>query len=259
MVTGSTDGIGKQTALELAEEGHRVIVHGRNADKGRAVLEEIRKATGNDDARYCHGDLASFAAVRSLAAEVERHIGRIDVLINNAGVWEKERRVTEDGNELTLQVNFLAPFVLTRLLQGTLGKGARVVNVAALVHAQRLDLSNLQGDRRYSAWDAYARSKLYLIMFTFDLARRLEDQGVSVNSVHPGVIETKMLRKTGAHGSPLTVGARPLKYAALDPALDGTSGVFLVSDQPHDTAAISRDREAQAKLWKVAETLTDCC
>ena len=257
VITGSTDGIGRQTALEMARLGHRIIVHGRNEKRGRDVVDRIRSETGRKDAMLCLADLSSMRAVAGLARELRDKVGEIDVLINNAGVWDKTRHTTVDGYERTLAVNFLAPFALTNAVLELLEPRApaRVVNVAALVHAERLALDNIQGDRKYSAWDAYARSKLYLIMFGYALARRVSGRGITVNALHPGVIETKMLRKTGAHGSPVEVGARRLRFAALDPKRDKATGEFLVSDKPHGTHAISHDKDAQDRLWATAEAL----
>jgi retinol dehydrogenase-14 len=197
LITGSTDGIGRQAALELAALGSRVIVHGRNASRGRTVVEEIQTATGNQNVDLIIADLSSQKQVRQLAAEVLKRYDRLHVLVNNAGVFMNERQVTEDGLETTFAVNHLAPFLLTNLLLDLLKKSApsRVVTVSSVVHTRgKIDFDNLQAEKRFGSYSAYALSKLANVLFTYQLARLLEGTGVTVNCLHPGVVGTKLLR-----------------------------------------------------------------
>ncbi|HOI58000.1 MULTISPECIES: SDR family NAD(P)-dependent oxidoreductase [unclassified Methanoculleus] len=198
LVTGSTDGIGKATARALLSQGHRVLLHGRNLGKGRAVLAELEAATGSDRLSLFVADLSVQERVRDLAREVGRAVDRLDVLVNNAGVFMPEREVLPGGIEMTFAVNYLAPFLLTHELLPLLERSvpARIVNVASIAHrsAQAPDLANAPGFEDYDGYKAYAVSKLGIVAFTTRLARTLEGTGVTANSLHPGVIDTRLLR-----------------------------------------------------------------
>jgi len=200
LVTGPTDGIGKETALGIARMGARVLLHGRNAEKGRRVQKEIREKSGNDRIEFFLADLSLQREVRRLAAEVEKEHDRLDVLVNNAGVFMRVRRLTAEGIETTFAVNHLAPFLLTNLLLGHLKKSwpSRIATVSSIAHRDaQVDWSNLQGERRfdgYDAYDAYSLSKLGNLLFTYELSRRLNGSGVDANALHPGVVRTKLLR-----------------------------------------------------------------
>jgi NAD(P)-dependent dehydrogenase (short-subunit alcohol dehydrogenase family) len=197
LVTGSTDGIGKATALGLARMGAEVLLHGRDPEKGREVREEIARKTGSDQLDLFIADLSSQRQVRRLAAEVVERHERLHVLINNAGTFQAEHRLTEDGLETTFAVNYLAPFLLTHELLGLLEESSpsRIINVASIAHWDtKVDWNNLQGERLYDGHQAYALSKLGIVLFTYDLAERLKGSAVTANCLHPGVIKTKLLR-----------------------------------------------------------------
>ncbi len=197
LITGSTDGIGRATALQLAGMGANVLLHGRDRKKGRAVQAKIAEETGSDRLELFIADLSSMRQVRSLAAEIMESHDRLHVLINNAGTFQPERKLTKDGLEATFAVNYLAPFLLTHGLLGLLNVSApsRIVNVASIAHLnETLDPDNLQGNRYYDGFQAYANSKLAIILFTYALAERLQGTGVTANCLHPGVIRTKLLR-----------------------------------------------------------------
>jgi NAD(P)-dependent dehydrogenase (short-subunit alcohol dehydrogenase family) len=213
LVTGSTDGIGKATALGLARMGAKVLLHGRDPEKGRRVHEEIARTTGIDQLDLFIADLASQRQVRRLAAEVVERHERLHVLINNAGTFEVERGLTEDGLETTFAVNYLAPFLLTQELLGLLEESSlsRIINGASIAHLNaKVDWNNLQGERWYDGFQAYALSKLGIVLFTFELAERLKATVVTANCLHPGVIKTKLLRAGFGDypGSPPEKGAR---------------------------------------------------
>jgi NAD(P)-dependent dehydrogenase (short-subunit alcohol dehydrogenase family) len=252
LVTGATDGIGKETAFELARKGAEVIVHGRNEKKVAATIEELKKRTRLDVFRPAIGDLSSLAEVRALARQIEA-IGA-DVLLHNAGVFAKRRELTVDGLELTFAVNHLAPFVLTHRLLPMLRErpAPRVVLVASMAHSgARLDFDDLQMTRGFDGYGAYATSKLMNILFGYELARRLP--GVSVNSLHPGVISTKLLH-TGFSmgGAPLAEGAKTSVMVALDPKLEGVTGKYFSSQREAESSRASHDRETQRRLYEIS-------
>ncbi|MBW1703841.1 MAG: SDR family oxidoreductase [Deltaproteobacteria bacterium] len=258
LITGSTDGIGKQTALDLAKMGATVLLHGRNPGRADTVLKEIRKSTGNDNIEVFIADLASLTQVRHLAEQVRQRHGRLDVLINNAGVYETRHRVSKDGFEMTLAVNHLAPFFLTLLLLDLIIKSSpgRIINVSSQVHASGIDFDNLQAEKYYSAYEAYSLSKLCNVLFTYELAERLKQTGVTVNCLHPGVIDTKLLKAGwGMGGSPVTQGAKTSVYLAAAPELSTVTGKYFKNMKPEKSSGISYDVETRKRLWRISERL----
>lgn len=196
LITGSTDGIGKETALQLAQLGATVIVHGRSTERCQATRDDIRQATGNPNVDCVVADLSSQRQVRQMAADIIVRYDRLHVLINNAGVILLKRQLTEDGLETTFAVNHLAPFLLTLLLLDLLKKSApaRIITVSSTVHYdEQIKFDNLQGERDYYGLGAYKVSKLGNVLFTFELAERLKGTGVTANCLHPGVVATKLL------------------------------------------------------------------
>ena len=256
-VTGSTDGIGKQAAIELAGMGARVILHGRNTSKVRQVMQEIERNTGNSQLDCSAADLSSLQQVRTMAAEIRRKYSRLDVLINNAGVAVKELEFSEDGYELTFAVNHLAAFALTLPLLELLKHGApsRIINVSSMVHSSSLDWNHLVEPRSFDGWEAYCQSKLCNILFTYELAERLKDQGVTVNCMHPGVIGTKLLRVNFGGGSPVSEGSRKLVYLATAPELAGVTGKYFTDNRETPSAEITYSPEIRDKLWRYSEEL----
>ncbi|HVN65644.1 MAG TPA: SDR family NAD(P)-dependent oxidoreductase [Methanomicrobiales archaeon] len=256
LVTGSTDGIGRATALALARMGHRVLVHGRDPAKGRAALAEVRKA-GSPSPELFTADLSTHEGVRGLAGKVRDSHDRLDVLINNAGVYRAERTLTADGLEMTFAVNLLAPFLLSHLLMPLLSAAApaRIVNVASSAHfdADRMNWEDLQGERRYDAWGAYAQSKLGVVLMTAAFARRIGSGQVTVNCLHPGVICTKLLASafpTYPCDSPES-GARTPVYLATAPGVKGVTGKYFDGMEEARPSRMARDRDAQEHLWGV--------
>jgi NAD(P)-dependent dehydrogenase (short-subunit alcohol dehydrogenase family) len=258
LVTGSTDGIGKATALGLAQMGARVILHGRDPEKGRRVREEIAQTTGSDQLDLFIADLASLRQVRKLATEIlERH-QRLHVLINNAGTFQAERRLTEDGLETTFAVNYLAPFLLTHELLELLEESSpsRIISVASIAHLNaKVDWNNLQGERWYDGFQAYALSKLGIVLFTFELAERLKATVVTANCLHPGVIKTKLLRAGFGDypGSPPEKGARTPIYLASSPEVEGVSGDYFMECRPVKSSPLSYNKDLQKRFWELAE------
>lgn len=258
LVTGSTDGIGRQTALDLAAEGHHVIIHGRNKNRCQETAATIAETTGSRTVDSVCADLASLEAIRGLADNLLARYPHIDILINNAGVFERYRRLSKDGFEMTLAVNHLAPFLLTGLLLERLKKSAagRIVNVSSMVHAQTFDLRGVRGDKPYDGFEAYSQTKLCNVLFTFALAARLKDTGVTVNCLHPGVINTKLLRENWHGGSPVTQGSKTSVYLATDTGVSDITGLYFVNRKPARAARIAQDERVREELWQLSETWT---
>ena len=260
LVTGATDGIGLQTAIELAKKGARVLVHGRTEKKARLAAESVKSHVPKAEVVPVWGDFGRLSEVRARAAQVQKEAPQLDGRVYNAGVFMKERTVTSDGYETTLQVNHLAPFLLTELLLPQLkaAKQGRVVNVSSMAHARgRVDLKDLQSED-YDGYGAYALSKLLNVHFTHELARRLEGTKVTTSVLHPGVIGTKLLRTGfGMGGGDLETGARTSVYCATAPELSSVTGRYY-SDAREASAAEHADKPALEKqLWGFSQQLVD--
>ncbi len=271
LITGANRGIGKATALGLARREATVIIHSRNRLLGETAREEIVAGTENEAVEVMVADLASLEAVRRLAEEVQRRHVTLHVLVNNAGLAKRRHTLTEDGLETTFTVNHLAPFLLTNLLLDTL-KGsapARIVNVASLVHWWgKIDFNDLQGAKRYNLGKAYNQSKLANVLFTNELARRLEGTGIDVNCVHPGLVATDFSREyTGFKGlmanklwrsfmrSP-EQGADTVIYLASSPDAAGVTGKYFANRRAVRSSKASHDPALARRLWEVSERLT---
>ena len=247
LVTGSSDGLGKRVAQELVASGATVLVHGRNRRKTEAAAEEI----ASEHVRIA--DLASLDEVRRLADEVDR----LDTLVNNAGVIVAERAESADGYELTFAIDYLSHFLLTELLLPKLREPGRIVNVSSLGQ-DALDFDDLMYGRDYNAYFAYARSKLAQVMFTIDLAERLRDRDITVNTLHPATfMDTKMV--TGSGGQPqssVEEGVHAVLRLVADPELDGVSGRFFDGTRESSADGQAHDPEARRRLRKASEELT---
>lgn len=263
LVTGATDGIGKETALELARRGARVIVHGRREAAARAVADAIRAEGKGSAAEPVLADLASLAEARGIARALADRGERVDVLVNNAGVYTNERRLSGDGFELTIAVNHLAPFVLTHALLASPAGAAlrRIVNVSSMAHARGVvDQEDLSFERRsFDPYGAYAQSKLANVLFTTELARRLAGRGVTVNALHPGVVSTKLLTDGfGVRGSDsLAKGARTSVRLALDGDVAGVTGEYFVDGAVAPTSRAAKDAVLARELYETSCRLTD--
>jgi NAD(P)-dependent dehydrogenase (short-subunit alcohol dehydrogenase family) len=256
LVTGATDGIGLETAAQLAQRGARVLVHGRSQAKAVAACATLRERQRDGAFVPVWGDLSSLAQVRTLAAQVDAAAPTLDVLLNNAGVFMTERRESADGYELTFAVNHLAPFLLTRLLLPKLRRssGGRVVNVSSMAHARgRLDLEDLDLKRGYDGYGAYASSKLCNVYFTHELARRLAGTAVTTTSLHPGVISTKLLRTGfGMGGASLESGARTSVHCALSKEAGEANGRYFSAARLAREAPHANDPALEGKLWEIS-------
>jgi NAD(P)-dependent dehydrogenase (short-subunit alcohol dehydrogenase family) len=259
LITGATDGIGKQTALELAEMGATVLVHGRDPRRAEKAVKQIKKATGHEKMKTLMADLSSLKQVRRMAEQVIENHDRLEVLINNAGVYENRHRISQDGFEMTFAVNHLAHFLLTNLLLDLILKSSpgRIINVSSQVHASHIDFDNIQAEKHYSAYEAYSLSKLCNILFTYELADRLQNTGVTVNCLHPGVIDTKLLKAGwGMGGSPVTQGSKTSVYLATAPELNTVTGTYFKNMKPTESSRISYDAATRRRLWQISEQLT---
>jgi retinol dehydrogenase-12 len=259
LVTGATDGIGEVTARELARLGATVIGVGRTPEKVERVPQTIKRATGSDSVEFWRYDLSSQADVRALAEAFRRRTDRLDVLVNNAGALFKTRRETVDGLEMTFALNHLAYFLLTNLLLDVLKASApaRIVNVASSMQ-HRPDFDDLQMRRGYDGWDAYGCSKYMNVLFTVELARRLEGTNVTANALNPGYTATNFHRAAGLsmHGH-LTPeqGAETQLYLATSPQVATVSGQYFDSKRPARSAALD-DLDGARRLWKISAELT---
>jgi NAD(P)-dependent dehydrogenase (short-subunit alcohol dehydrogenase family) len=247
----------------LAERGATVLLHGRSDERGKAVKEEIIKSTGNEKISFYKADFSSLAEVRRMAAEVQANHAGLDVLINNAGIGfgnlqDPTPALSQDGYELRLAVNYLAPFLLTCLLLPMLGKSqSRVVNVASIGQS-RIDLSNIMLERNYSPVTAYKQSKLALVAFTFELAERYRHSNITFNCLHPGTyLDTKMVHESGITpmGSARS-GSDAIIHLALSAELEGVTGKYF--DQKKESRADRQTYESEfrKKLWELSESLT---
>jgi NAD(P)-dependent dehydrogenase (short-subunit alcohol dehydrogenase family) len=260
LVTGSTDGIGRQTAVELAALGADVLVHGRDARRGAAALAAVEAASAGGSAALYLGDLSTVAGVRELGARICAEHARLDVLVNNAGVYSRERRVTGDGLELTFAVNVLAPFVLSRELLPLLRAAApsRIVNLSSASHwTGEMHWADLQSAAGYESIAAYDQSKLAVTLFTFELARRLVGGGVTAVCLDPGDVDTKMLRAgwPDLPGIDVVAGAATSVHLAASPDAAGVSGVYYEDGRETVPLEASLERESQTRLWGILEGL----
>jgi NAD(P)-dependent dehydrogenase (short-subunit alcohol dehydrogenase family) len=257
LVTGSTDGIGKQTALELAKKNAYVLIHGKNPERCHKTVDEIAAKSGNNKLQPFVADFSSLKQVKELAQQINQQYKHLDVLINNAGVFEKSYRESEDGLEMTFAVNHMAPFVLTLLLLDIIKQSpqGRIINVSSISHynSPEIDFDDLNLKKDYNGYRAYCQSKLCNILFTYELAVRLKETKVTVNCLHPGVIDTKLLRSTlGMGGASLVEGAKTSVYLAAAPELEPVTGKFFSDSKESESSNYSHNIEARKKLWEIS-------
>lgn len=275
VVTGGTDGLGREAALKLAERGATVLVTGRDRCKGERLLEAIRREHGPDSAELFLADFSSQADVRRLARAIADEHDRLDVLVNNAGLAVPDRRLTDDGVELTFAVNYLAAFLLTHELFPRLRAAgrSRVVNVSSGTHRSgTIDFDDLDRAAGYTWLDAYKQSKLALVLFTYELARRLDGTGVTVNCLEPGPVPGTNLGREypwyvraafglwsrlpgGLVRKPAAV-ADAYVYLAASPDVEGVTGTYFADDRPTRSAPETYDVGVQRRLWDASVELT---
>ncbi len=270
VVTGANSGIGKETALQLAKMGATTVLACRDRGRGLAALDELKAASKSPEVHLLLLDLSSQASVRAFAREFESRYRRLDVLVNNAGIVLAKREMTEDKVVTMFAVNYLSQFLLTNLLLSRLVASApsRVVNIASALHFKaRLDFDDLQSRKHYKASTSYARAKLAMVMFTYELARRLKSTGVTVNCVNPGAVATNLGRDgAGLLGAvmlaaspflnPSEKGAETPVFVASAPELLGVTGKYFADKRQQVSSHESYDELEARKLWEASVRLT---
>jgi len=271
LITGATDGLGRELAAQVADRGATVLIHGRDRERGKDALSEIRASTGNEKLHYLEADLSSLGETRELAGQVRERFDALHALVNNAGIGTTNpglgttgadrngRLESHDGYELRFAVNYLAGYVLTRELIGLLEQSApsRIVNVSSAGQAA-IDFEDVMLERSYSGVQAYCQSKLAQVCFTFDLAEELSGTDVTANCLHPAsYMPTKMVRAAGVEPiSTLEQGVRATMRLIADPELDGVSGRYYNGLEPASPHPQALDRDARRRLRELSERLT---
>ncbi|MCX7876972.1 MAG: SDR family oxidoreductase [Melioribacteraceae bacterium] len=255
LITGSTDGIGKQTAIELAKMGYAVLIHGRNIERIKNVVSEIKsKYKTNVDGFV--SDFNSLSDVKKFANEIKNRFEKIDVLINNAGVYMNKKVLTKDGFETTFQVNHLSHFLLTNLLIELIKKSddGRIINVSSIAHQNaQLDWDNLNAEKFYEPYYAYALSKLANILFTKELNDKIKGMNVTTYSLHPGVISTKLLMQGfNITGESLEKGAATSVYLAISENIKKYSGEYFIDKKVSPSLRLTYDKNVYSKFWDVS-------
>ena len=270
LITGGTSGIGKAAATALAGMGATVVITGRNEERGKRALQEIREESGNDGVELILADLTVQDEVRRLAEELRERHNQLEVLVNNAGLVLSERTETPDGIETQLAINHLAPFLLTNLLLDLLKESApsRIVTVSSDAHRwAKIDLDDLQSRKRYRGMQVYGKTKLANIMFTYELAERLEGTEVTANCMHPGGVNTNFGNN---QGGPMNLlfrlfkpfmrspeqGADTLIYLASSPEVEGMTGKYLADRKVKAASDAAYDETTRKRLWEASEELT---
>ena len=271
LITGGTDGIGFATARELAARGARLLLVGKNPDKGAGAAAQIVAQAGQGSAEFLRADLSSQLEIRNLAQQIHSRTDRIDVLVNNAGAMFLKRQESADGIEMTFALNQLSYFLLTNLVLDLVAKApqARIVNVSSDLHkGQQLDFDDLQMRNGYSGMKAYGKSKLANILFSNELARRLQAQGVAVNSLHPGYVNSSFGKNNGAlmggvmalssklFGISTEKGAQTSIYLASAPEAAAVSGKYFAHCREIRPSPESQSEDAAKRLWAECEKLT---
>jgi len=271
LVTGATAGIGEAAALLLAKLGATVVGVGRNPSKIDNSTQMIKEKSGNPDIAFLKADLSSQKDVRELAQQYKNQYGRLDVLVNNAGATFAERQESIDGIEMTFALNHLGYFLLTNLFLDLLEKSApaRVINVSSSLHKMgKLDFKDIPFENGYSRSKAYQRTKLANIAFTYELARRLSNQSVTVNAMNPGLVATNVGNAAGGFTAIVKgivdkigaitpeEGARTIIYLASSPEVTGVSGRYFVKENSVPSSKITYDLEFCRRLWELSDSLT---
>jgi retinol dehydrogenase 12 len=264
LITGATSGIGKETAKSLAQMDARVILAARNLEKAGRVVSEINNLTGKNNVEAMIVDLSSLSDIKRFAAEFSSKFDRLDVLINNAGIWETKRKESADGIELTFAVNHLAPFLLTNELLGLIQKtkASRIINVASEAHRYgSISFDDPELKQSYSHMKAYSQSKLANVLFTKELMRKLHGKDVTVNALHPGVVATNLFQNMGKIVSGLgslfmitpQKGAQTSVYLASSFEVANTTGEYFKNKKIVKSSKESNNPVVAAKLWQLSE------
>jgi len=271
LITGGSSGIGAAAAGMLAGKGGTTVIVGRNQERSRNAVNQIKKQTGDSNVDFIIADLSSLSQTCRLASDFRRRYERLDVLVNNAGVSMFRRQETTDGFEMTFAVNHLSHFLLTNLLLDMLkaSSPSRIVNVSSAMHSRaHIDFDDIHGRKKYSAMKSYGQSKLANLLFTYELARRLNGSGVTVNAVHPGLVKSnlgrggrsfssRVWRIVNSFGSSPEKGAATIVYLATSPEVENVTGKYFANLKPISSSEKSYDEHTAKKLWEVSEKLVE--
>ena len=270
IITGATDGIGKQTAIDLARLGYRIGLVGRNLQKGESVLNEIENTTNNQSLKYFRADLSNIKSIERLSNEIKEEYDSVDILINNAGAYFSEYIETEEGLEMTFALNHLNYFRLTHLLMDIIkiDQPGRVINVASSAHfSARLDINDIQMSNGYKGWTAYCNSKLMNILFTYEIHKRFKETGITFNALHPGFVDTCFGdNNTGLGKSILSIGKKLIAinvvkgastnvYLASSDEVKNVSGKYFDRSKSVRSSKVSHSEIYQEKLWSYSENI----
>jgi NAD(P)-dependent dehydrogenase (short-subunit alcohol dehydrogenase family) len=270
VITGATSGTGKALALDVAKTGETVVIVARDADRGQVVLKEIKSRTQNSNVDLQLCDLSILSSVRNLAEILKSKYAKINVLVNNAGIYKRKRFVTVDGFEEMFAANHLGPFLLTNLLLESLQAAvqadgsARVLNITA-PSTTKLNFDDLQGEKNFNSLKAFGATKMANLLFTMELARRLENTGITVNAIHPGLARTKLNQEAFLPlrliawliSSPPQKATESILQLATAPDFEKTTGKFFHQAKEIQLPAYASDQDVQQRLWEISEMLTD--
>lgn len=269
LITGSTSGIGRETARRLSKKGFHVIIHGRDSKKGNEVQKEIKEKSESSSVDLFTCDLSKFDDLREMARRIKENYDKLHVLINNAGMWTSKRRLNKKGIEMTFAVNHLSHFLLTHLLMNNLKKStpARIINVTSDVHRRAsINFDGFKGSEGPSGYKAYKQSKLANVLFTFELANRLTGMNISANCLHPGAVRTglgrnhtflKYIWRWFPFFKEPKAGAETNVYLASSAELEGVTGKYFVDKEIKDPSPKAHDPELRERLWNISEKMTD--
>ncbi len=260
LITGSTDGIGKESAFQLAALGHRVLIHGRSPEKVEQTIIEAKKLTGNNNIAGYIADLSSLQEVKEMAVALLDFENKLDILLNNAGVIMKSYQLSDEGLEMTFSVNHLSHFYLSGLLLPILLKNgkAKIINLSSMVHSGSIDFDKLMDPVFFDSVNAYSLSKLCNVLFTYKLSDILKNTGITVNCMHPGVINTRMLMETwGPIGSPVKEGAEREVFLIESGITDTLTGKYFQDDRERKSSPVSYDKRTQTTLWNLSLSLLE--
>ena len=272
LITGASRGIGFHTALNLAKQGAHVIIISHNQERCEQAAEKIKAQAGHESVEYFTADLSSLSQIREISTIIHQDYNRLDVLVNNVGEWFRNRQESEDGIEMTLALNHLGYFLLTGLLLDLLHQspGARIINVTSDAHKRmmRMRFDDLEFNKSYRSFQAYAQSKLANIYFTYTLAERLNNSRITVNAVHPGLVRTGFYDDFGmmtpimnliasTFGKDAVEGADTPTYLASSSEVEGITGKYFIDRKMVKSSPASYDQAAAARLWEISEKMTD--
>ncbi len=266
IITGANSGIGKEATLQLAQTGHQVLMLSRDSEKSRIAQQEIVEATGNQNVVLIPVDLAETASIRQAVAEIQANYPKIDVLINNAGIYKVKRAENSNGIEISFAVNYLATFMLSQFLidnLATSGNG-RIVNVVSeLYKSGKINFDDLMLEKNYKVGDAYANAKYASVLFSAELAQKVKEKGVTVNTLHPGVLATEAFRDYPKLLTKLMnlflekpqKGGERIVYLATDDAVANTTGKYFYKLDEREIEISPEEKEITERLWKLSEDM----